>query len=86
MLANLIPEWMELGYNIIVTGDHGMNADRMHGGTTPDVREVPFFIIRPQEAGVGDTGETFSQLQIAPTVCKLLGVPIPKTMKQPPIF
>jgi len=86
MLANLIPEWMELGYNIIVTGDHGMNADKMHGGTTPDVREVPFFIIRPQEAGVGDTGETFSQLQIAPTVCKLLGVPIPDTMKHPPIF
>ncbi len=85
MLANLIPEWMERGYNILVTGDHGMNADHGHGGTTPDVREVPLFLIRPGVPGEGDTEEVLSQLQIAPTVCKLLGIPIPETMKQPPI-
>ena len=85
MLANLIPEWMEGGYNVLVTGDHGMNADGMHGGATPDVREVPLFLIRPGVPGEGDTGEVISQLQIAPTVCKLLGIPIPETMKQPPI-
>ena len=85
MLANLIPEWMGCGYTILITGDHGMNADGMHGGTTPDVREVPLFLIQPDVAGKGDTGETISQLQIAPTVCKLLDVPIPETMKQSPI-
>jgi predicted AlkP superfamily pyrophosphatase or phosphodiesterase len=85
MLANLIPEWMERGYNILVTSDHGMNVDRLHGGTTPDVREVPLFFIRPGIPGEGDTEEVLSQLQIAPTVCKLLGIPIPETMKQPPI-
>jgi len=85
MLANLIPEWMERGYNILITGDHGMNADGMHGGITPDVREVPLFFIRPGVPGEGDTGKVISQLQIAPTVCKLLGVPIPKMMKHPPI-
>lgn len=86
ILANLIPEWIERGYNIIVTSDHGMNVDKMHGGTTPDVREVPLFIIQPETLGKGDTGETVSQLQLAPTVCKLLGVPIPETMKYPPII
>ena len=85
MLANLIPEWMERGYNILVTGDHGMNTDGMHGGTALDVREVPLFIIRPGVTGAGQTGETISQLQIAPTVCRLLGVPIPETMKHPSI-
>jgi predicted AlkP superfamily pyrophosphatase or phosphodiesterase len=85
MLANLIPEWMEGGYNILVTGDHGMNADHGHGGTTHDVREVPLYLIRPGVPGAGDTGEVLSQLQIAPTVCKLLGIPIPETMKQPSI-
>ncbi len=85
ILANLIPEWMERGYNILVTGDHGMNADGMHGGTTPDVREVPLFLIRPGLPGEGDTGEIVSHLQLAPTVCKLLGIPIPETMKQPSI-
>jgi hypothetical protein len=84
-LANLIPEWMERGYNIIVTGDHGMNADHGHGGTTPDMREVPLFIIRPGVPGEGDTGKVLSQLKIAPTVCKLLDVPIPESMKQTPI-
>jgi len=84
-LANLIPEWMERGYNILVTGDHGMGANKRHGGTTPDVREVPLFLIRPEVPGKGDTGEVISQMQIAPTVCKLIGVPIPETMKRQPI-
>jgi arylsulfatase A-like enzyme len=77
---------MERGYNILVTGDHGMGAHDSHGGATPDVREVPLYLIRPGVEGEGDTGTVISQLQIAPTVCKLLGVPIPETMKQPPII
>ncbi|UCE00980.1 MAG: alkaline phosphatase family protein [Chloroflexota bacterium] len=84
-LAALIAEWMQLGYNILVTGDHGINADRLHGGTTPEVREVPLFLIQPGIPGKGDTGEIISQLQIAPSICNLLGVPVPETMLHPPI-
>lgn len=80
-LAAYLTEWMERDYSILVTGDHGINADGLHGGTTPDVREVPLYLIRPGNAGQGDTHEMVSQLQIAPTVCKILGVEIPKTMK-----
>jgi phosphoglycerol transferase MdoB-like AlkP superfamily enzyme len=58
-----------------------MNADRLHGGTTSDVRDVPLYWIKPGDAGRGDTHEVISQLQIAPTICKLLGLEIPKTMK-----
>jgi predicted AlkP superfamily pyrophosphatase or phosphodiesterase len=85
IMANILPEWMERGYSILVTGDHGISADASHGGTTPEVREVPLFLIRPGIQGQGDTGSTVSQLQIAPTVCTLLGIPIPQTMKHPPI-
>jgi predicted AlkP superfamily pyrophosphatase or phosphodiesterase len=85
MLANLIPEWLTRGYQVLVTGDHGMNADKLHGGTTPDVREVPLFMIRPDVHAQNERGEVISQLQIAPTVCKLLGVPIPQTMAMPPL-
>jgi predicted AlkP superfamily pyrophosphatase or phosphodiesterase len=85
LLANTVPEWMERGYNILVTGDHGINADKFHGGTTPDVREVPLFLIRAGVKGLGDTGETISQLQIAPTICRLLGIPVPKSMARDPI-
>lgn len=85
ILATLMPEWMERGYVILISGDHGMNADHLHGGTTPDVREVPLYVIQPGVPGKGNTGAVISQLQIAPTVCALLGVPIPKTMKHPPL-
>ncbi len=86
LLANLVPEWMGMGYNILVTGDHGVNNDRAHGGTTPDVRMVPLFFVQAGVAGEGDTGKTISHLQLAPTVCTLLGVPIPQTMKAPPLI
>lgn len=85
-LAPLVREWLEKGYTILFTGDHGINADKMHGGTTAEVREVPLFLVNPQLQGRGDTGETLSQLQIAPTLCKLLGIPIPVTMKYPPVI
>jgi len=84
-LANLIPEWMERGYNILVTGDHGVNADKTHGGTTPEVRYVPLFLVQPGVPGKGNTGETISMLQIAPTICKLMGLAIPETMKAPSV-
>lgn len=84
-LAMLIPEWLERGYTVLVTGDHGINADKSHGGTLPEVREVPLYLIRPGVRGLGNTGEVLSQLQIAPTVCSLLGLSIPETMKKPPV-
>ncbi len=85
-LAPLIIEWKERGYTIFVTGDHGINADGGHGGTTPEQREVPFYWIQPNVKGRGDTGETISHLQIAPTILKLLDVPIPSTMKHSPLI
>ena len=85
MLAALIVEWSDLGYTILLTGDHGMNPDGDHGGSTPEVREVPLFIVAPGASGKGDTGRTVSQLQIAPSVLRLLGVSIPDTMTKPPL-
>ena len=84
-LATYLTEWMERGYNILVTADHGINADGMHGGTTAEVREVPLYFIRPEITGLGDMPTMISQLQIAPTICKLLELDIPKTMKATPL-
>ncbi|HTY99424.1 MAG TPA: alkaline phosphatase family protein [Rhodocyclaceae bacterium] len=80
-LSTYLVEWMQRGYAILVSADHGVNADGLHGGTLPEVREVPLYLIRPGVAGRGDTGETVSQLQIAPTICNLLGIKAPGTMK-----
>ena len=69
----VLTEWMEAGYNILVTGDHGINAEGWHGGTTPDVREVPLYLIRPTIDGLGDPRQSVSQLQIAPTILSCWG-------------
>jgi len=84
-LAPYLTEWLSDGYTILVTGDHGMNVDGHHGGTTADVREVPLYLMYPDRPGKGDTGQVISQLRIAPTLCSLLGVPIPESMKHPPL-
>lgn len=85
ILANLIPEWLQRGYAVLVTGDHGISSDRSHGGTTDDVRLVPLYVILPHGTGKGNTRATVSQLQIAPTLLRLLDVPIPSSMKAPPV-
>ncbi len=85
-LATLVTEWLDRGYNILVTGDHGINADHLHGGTTSEQRDVPLYIIQPGVPGRGKTEEALSQLQIAPTICKLLDLPIPHGMKAPPVI
>jgi predicted AlkP superfamily pyrophosphatase or phosphodiesterase len=38
----LLPHWLADGYDVVVTSDHGMGADRMHGGSAPEERAVPF--------------------------------------------
>ena len=85
-LATYLTEWMERGYNILVSADHGINADGMHGGTLPEVREVPLFFIPSGLPGLGNTEALVSQLQIAPTICKLLELEIPNTMKASPLI
>ena len=85
LLGTVFMEWRERGYTLLITGDHGINSDGHHGGTSPEQREVPLFIIRPDGRGRGDTGETVSHLNIAPTILNLLDIPIPSSMKMKPL-
>lgn len=79
ILANFLPVWMEEGYQILITSDHGMNADGQHGGTGAAERDVPLY-------GIGSSFvpaiyETeIPQLAVAPLVCKLLGIPPSEAM------
>lgn len=86
MIAELVPLAVELGYTVLVTGDHGMSDDpSKHGGTTPEQRHVPLYAIQPGWVGRGDTLGAVSQLALAPTLLSILGVPIPDTMQRAPI-
>ncbi|NLS11856.1 alkaline phosphatase family protein [Vibrio sp. SM6] len=71
ILSHYIESWIQDGYQILVTSDHGMNDDRSHGGTLPEERDVPLFVI----------GHSFShqacsvkQTELCGNVCQLLGL------------
>lgn len=79
-----LPTWIERGYQIIVTSDHGMNHDQTHRGILPEERQVPLFVI----------GNRFShcthavplQTELCGIVAELLGVAHQKTWNKELIF
>lgn len=84
MLAAFLPRWLENGYEVIVTADHGQ-TDRGHHGGHEDLQQDAALYWFGGGAGPGE--ETLlGQLQIAPTILKRLGVPIPQTMKAKPFL
>jgi len=71
ILSEFLPAWINQGYQILITSDHGMNNDKSHGGTLKEEREVPLYLI----------GERFShqanaikQIELCGMVCELLGL------------
>lgn len=82
ILSNYIPIWMEQGYQIIVTSDHGMNNDHSHGGILPEECTVPLLTIGSQFSHYSPCN--IKQTDICGTVCTLLGVnPIDKPVCHP---
>jgi predicted AlkP superfamily pyrophosphatase or phosphodiesterase len=71
LLADYLQGWLDAGYQVLVTADHGMNNDRSHNGLLVDEREVPLFVL----------GSAFSlnrdarpkQTELCGTICQLLG-------------
>lgn len=74
LLALYLPQWLDDGYRLIVTADHGMNWDHNHGGSSDDDRQVPFYAL-------GDklilNAPTPKQTQIAASLCASLGLSHP---------
>jgi len=85
ILANLIPVWHGLGYTVLVSADHGITDDGRHGGDSASERRVPLYLIDPQRIDGGDTRTEVPQCALAPTICRLLGLSVPETMRWPPI-
>ncbi|WP_044391672.1 alkaline phosphatase family protein [Mesobacillus subterraneus] len=73
ILGIYLPIWKEMGYQLIVTSDHGMDDFGNHGGTMPEHREVPLFLF--SDCIRAHTGsKEVEQLQLAPLVCSMLGI------------
>ena len=74
-IAILFDRWREDGYDLLVTGDHGMDLLGMHGGNEAIQREVPLYIVS-DAAEPGDyTDYAISNLNLAPFICDLLEIP-----------
>jgi predicted AlkP superfamily pyrophosphatase or phosphodiesterase len=72
LLARHLPAWLEEGYAVVVTSDHGMSDEGMHSGSGPDETLVPFWLFG---AGRMADGVVLRQTEIAGTVCALMDVP-----------
>ena len=73
LLAAYLPRWLEAGYPVLITSDHGMDADGSHTDPTPAARRVPLWL-----AGApGDTKLPTRQTGIAPLAARLLGLTWP---------
>jgi predicted AlkP superfamily pyrophosphatase or phosphodiesterase len=78
LLANFIPLWVSNGYGVIVTSDHGMSELGNHGGNRSSLRDTFAYFVN---LGTADDCE-YSQLSLAPTVCRILGLNIPDSMNK----
>ncbi|RTE66023.1 alkaline phosphatase family protein [Amphritea opalescens] len=71
-LSEHLLRWMNEGYQILVTADHGMNVDKSHGGTLPEEQDVPLYVIGERFAHRAEAQPR--QLELCGTVCELLGI------------
>lgn len=74
LLSHYLPLWKSLGYEIIVTADHGMNGGGQHSGSHKSEREVPLYLYS-EKVKAGDFRDSWiKQLELAPLCCKLLNI------------
>ncbi|MFT7403478.1 alkaline phosphatase family protein [Zhongshania sp.] len=71
-LSKYVPTWIDEGYQVLITSDHGMNADKSHGGTLPEERDIPLFVIGEHFSHQADCAP--KQTEICGSICELLGI------------
>ena len=84
MLAAFLPLWLQAGYEVIVTADHGQTDRGHHGGHEDAQQDFALYYFGKAKGPKEDM--LLDQLQLAPTVLKRLGVPVPATMKAKPFL
>ncbi|MEX0350567.1 MAG: alkaline phosphatase family protein [Paracoccaceae bacterium] len=84
MLAPFIPRWRQMGYEVIVTADHGQDARGHHGGRDPLQQETALYYFG--EARGPESDVVIDQLQLAPTILSRLGASAAPTMLGDPFL
>ncbi len=83
-LAAFLPKWLEAGYEVIVTADHGQTGRGHHGGHDEEMQDFALYYFG--KANGPEPRTLLDQLQLAPTILTRLGVPVPETMKAKPFL
>jgi len=81
IMSSCLPLWLKLGYQVLITADHGMNEFGLHGGNTKQQREVPLYLFANKAAAGDFSNEKISQLSVAPLLCHLLEIEKSEEMK-----
>lgn len=84
MLAPFITRWRGLGYEVIVTADHGQDERGHHGGRGALQQETALYYFGDAQGPAEDA--VIDQLQLAPTILSLMGAPVAETMKAEPFL
>ncbi|MEK9622588.1 MAG: alkaline phosphatase family protein [Alphaproteobacteria bacterium] len=85
MLAPSITKWRQMGYDVIVTADHGQDARGHHGGHDPLQQDFALYYFGDAEF-YGEADAPLDQLQLAPTILSLMNTHIPETMTARPFL
>jgi predicted AlkP superfamily pyrophosphatase or phosphodiesterase len=83
-LAPYVTRWRNLGYDVIVTADHGQDDLGHHGGAGEDQQDVAFYYFGDSSLPPEDT--LLDQLALAPSILTRMGVPIPTAMTAEPFL
>ena len=78
LLSRWMPIWLAEGCHVLVTSDHGMGCDGMHGGVLPQEREVPLWVLGQRFSHKPDV--QVRQTELCGTMAELLGVPHDKPL------
>lgn len=80
LLSTYIPQWIQEGYSVIVGADHGMSKQGYHGGNS-DIQRCTALYVISDDIVCGYHEKIITTLEVAPLLCKLLGVEPSQAMK-----
>lgn len=72
ILSNFVPRWIEEGYTVIVTSDHGMSYDGNHSGDAEEEAEVPLWLINSAEEI--EITDSIPQIKVMEMMRKILNI------------
>lgn len=64
-LSYFLQDWLQQGYQVIVTADHGMNPDGTHGGLLQCERLVPLYLFGQAFVHPGQQEQALAQAEIS---------------------